>query len=133
METLLTLRFLRLFRKIYTQTILIQVIRLESLYPNFTYIALKKKKFNTIIHYVDDIFITTQSYNEINELKQTLEKNSEQKKKQNFLNVFTDSRNNDKFITSLYKKSTSYNSTLLNYHSKCPPKYKIAFVKKLTP
>ena len=43
---------------------------------------IKNKIFNTIkkpkiyVHYVDNIFIATQSYDEINKLKQTLKKNS---------------------------------------------------------
>ena len=52
-------------------------------------------------------------------------------KKIPFLDVLTDSNNNNKFTKSLYKKPISDNSTLLNYHSECPPKYKIAIIKNL--
>ena len=50
---------------------------------------------------------------------------------QPFLDVLTDSTNNNKFITSPYKKPTNNNSTLLNYQSECLQKYKIAIIKSL--
>ena len=52
------------------------------------------------------------------------------KKKLLFLDVLTKSTNKSKFITSPYKKPTRDNPTLLDYHSECPPKYKIAIIKK---
>ena len=52
----------------------------------FNIFYIKNKIFNSVIkkpqiyvHYEDDIFIVTQCHNEINKLKQTLEKNSVQK------------------------------------------------------
>ena len=45
--------------------------------------------------------------------------------------MLTDSNNNNNSITSPYKKPTSNNSILLNYHSECPQKYKIAIIKNL--
>ena len=66
--------------------------------------------------------MVSQSYNEINKLKQTLEKDSLLKftseisidKKIPFLDVLTDSTKNDKFITSLYKKKKKKKSTELS-------------------
>ena len=90
--------------------------------------------------YVNNVFSATHFYDKINKLKQALEKNSVlnfttelniNKKKIPFLNVLTDSNNNNKLTTSPYKKPTSYNSTLFNYHSECPQKYKIAIIKNL--
>ena len=103
---------------------------------------IENKIFKTIItkpkiynHYIDKIFIATHSYSKINKLKQTLEKLHTTKrcinKKYSFLDVLTDSTNNNEFTTSPYKTPTNDNSTLLNYHSECPQKYKIAIIKKL--
>ena len=39
-----------------------------------------------------------------------------------FVDILTDSSYNDKFITSLYKKSTCYNFPLIKYYNECPPK-----------
>ena len=85
---------------------------------------IENKIFNTIkkpkiyVRYVDDISIATESNDEINKLKQSLEKNSVLKfitgliinKKNPIQDVLTDSSNNDKFLTSLFKKSTSHQS-----------------------
>ena len=85
-------------------------------------------------------FIITLSYDKINKLKQTLEKKNSVldfttelniNRKNPFLDVLTDSTINNKFTTSPYKKPTSYNSTLLSYHSECRQKYKIAIIKNL--
>ena len=65
--------------------VFVWVLYLDALYPNFTITHIKNKIFNTIkklkvhVPYVDDIFIATRSYDEINKLKQILEKNSELK------------------------------------------------------
>ena len=61
----------------------------------------------------------------------TLLLNSTLIKKIPFLNILTDSKNNKKCTTSPYKKLTSYHSTLLNYHSECSQKYKVAIIKNL--
>ena len=76
-------------------------LTISEFYISYT----ESKIFKTIItkpkiyvRYVDDIFIATHSYDEINKLKQTLEKNSElnfttelnMKKNPTFLDVLTD-------------------------------------------
>ena len=85
---------------------------------------LKQQQLNpsySYVHYVDDIFIVTHSYDEVNKLKQTLEKNSVLNsaliKKIPFLDVLTDSCKNNKFITSPYKKPTNDNSPVNAYKS----------------
>ena len=88
------------------------------------------------VRYEDDIFIATHPNDEINKLKQTIEKSCvlnitnepNINKKISFLDALTHSTNNNKFTTS-YVNPTCDNSTLLNYHSECPQKYKIAIIK----
>ena len=74
--------------------------------------TITKPKIN--VCYVDDILIATHSYDETNNFKKNSRKNSElnftiklniNKKKIPFLDVLTDSTNNNKFITSPYKKA----------------------------
>ena len=100
---------------------------------------IENKIFKTIItkpkiyvRYVDNIFIVTHSYDEINKLKQTRKKsllNFTTELNINYLYVLTDPINNNKSTSSPYKKSTNDNSTLLTFHSECPPKYKITIIK----
>ena len=80
--------------------------------------------------YVDDIFIATYFQGEINKLIQNLEKNSEFQFTElninkRFPSLVVSSDSSNKFITSLFKKSTSHNSTFFNYHTK----YEIALIK----
>ena len=106
-------------KKIYTQTNNISMDSpLGSSISEFYISHIKNKIFSTIktskiyVRYKDDIFIATQSYDEIKKLKQTLKKNLVLKfttelninQKIPFLDLLTDSSYNDKFITSLYKK-----------------------------
>ena len=90
------------------------------------------------VRYVDDILILTINVDEVTQLRSKFEANSVlnftiELNKNNiipFLDVLVDN-SSEKFITSTYKKPTSVNSPLLNYHSECPHRYKVAVIKSL--
>ena len=99
-------------------------------------IFINNPKPTLYVRYVDDILVLTNDLGEVFLLKNKFETNSilkftvevNQNNKIPFLDVLVDN-NDDRYITTPYKKPTSESSCLLNYRSECPEKYKIAVVK----
>ena len=108
--------------------------------------ALENKVFNIInkpniyLSYADDILLLTNSTYEINTTQETFQKNSflnftqeiNINNKIPFLGVLIDTNNNDRFITSTYKKPTDINPSTLNFQSECPFHYKRTIIKLIS-
>ena len=107
---------------------------LGPIFSNFYISGLGNKVFNTInkpniyVWYADDILFLTNITYEINTLQETDQNNSVLNFTQEininnkiiFLGVLIDKNNNDRFITSTYKKTTNINSCTLNFQSNAP-------------
>lgn len=89
----------------------------------------------TYCRYVDDIFLTVNTIEEIKNIKSKIENNSvlkatyelENEKFLNFLDISINNNNNN-FETKTYIKPTN-NGSCLNYNSLCPLRYKIGTIK----
>ena len=118
---------------------------LGPIFSNFYMSNRKNKVFNTInklniyLRYADDIFLLTNSTDEINIIQVSFQNNSvlnfTQKLNKNskipFLGVLIDASNIDGFTTPTYKKPTYINACTLNLHCECIFRYKRTIIKTL--
>ena len=116
------------------------------IFSNFYMSALENKVFNTLnksniyFKYADDIFLLSNSTDEINTIQETFQNNSVLNFTQEininnrtpFLGVLIDTSNIDRFTTSTYKKNLSILIPAPSiFNSECHFRYKITIIKTL--
>ena len=102
---------------------------------NKTFTAVPSIKPQVYCRYVDDILLVIDNFKQLEILKETFQQNSqlnftfeiETCKNISFLDTLI-IRNNNKLVTTIYRKNTS-TGDCLNYFSICPERYKISVIK----